>query len=122
MLEKIGGAILGIGVILCVMEIVPGWGLLGRLLGLEWPPAVYYVIALLSGAVGGFLLGNRYCVPGMIGYAIGAVCALFVASFPLYYVESIHSGLLFVLAMFGLIPGVVIHRGLKYVQDSLLGT
>jgi hypothetical protein len=29
-------------------------------------------------------------VPGMIGYAIGAVGALFAASYPLYYVESIH--------------------------------
>lgn len=120
-LEKIGGAIIGICMVFCVFEIVPGWGLLGRFIGLDWPPAVYYLIALVSGAVGGFLVGNRYCVPGMIGYAIGSVCALFAASFPLYYVESMHSGILFALAIGGLIPGALIHQGLKRVQDSLLG-
>ncbi len=120
-LGQIGHILLGLSLVFCTMEIVPGWGFIGDAFNLQWPPAVFYVIAGVAGAVGGFLIGGRYCVPGMIGFAIGAVCSVFAASLPLHRVQSIHTGILMLLAVLGLLPGMGVFQILKSVQDTLLG-
>ncbi len=116
MLAKIGGGFVGLSVVICAMEMVPGWGVLG----LQLPPSIFYIIAVASGAVGGFLIGNRYCVPGMIGYAIANLGGLFLGSLPMYYFDRIYIAVLFILIPLGMFPGILIYRGLKCVQDSLL--
>ncbi len=119
--ENIGGIILGLGVYYTMLEMVPGWGLIGAILGLQGPPVVYYMIASLSGAVGGFLMGNGYCLPGMIGGFIGAIGAVLVGSYRLYHMESVYTLFLLFLTLVGSIPGILVFALLRFLQDSILG-
>ncbi|TVS16079.1 MAG: hypothetical protein EA424_14795 [Planctomycetaceae bacterium] len=79
------------------------------------------MIASLSGAVGGFLLGNRYCIPGMIGGFIGAIGAVLLGTYPLYHWDSIYTLFLLFLTLVGSIPGILIFALLRFLQDLILG-
>jgi hypothetical protein len=114
--SKIGGGIFGIALIFCSMEMVEGWGILG----LDWPPRVFYGIMAVSGCVAGVLCGGRYIVPAVLGMVIGGVGALFAIAWVLERVNTMHSVVLVLVGIAGALPGAGVYFALKFLQDQVL--
>ncbi|MBT3202344.1 MAG: hypothetical protein HN350_20785, partial [Phycisphaerales bacterium] len=57
--QQFGGGLLGLAIVVCSMEMVPGWGFLN----LGWSQKFFFQIIALVGAVSGLLIGGRYLLP-----------------------------------------------------------
>ena len=114
--SKIGAGIFGIALVFCSMEMVEGWGILG----LDWPPGVFYGITAVSGLVAGVLCGGRYIVPAVFGFMIGGVGALYAIACVLERVNTMHSVILVLVGFVGGLPGAGIYFVLKFLQDQVL--
>lgn len=114
--QTIGGAIFGLAIVFCSMEMVPGWGIFH----LEWPRWVFYTVMLICGAASGTFLAARYPVPGLIAGAISGVGALYAVALVLDNVESVYDVFLVIAGMIGAVPGVIVYVVLKLVQDAAM--
>jgi hypothetical protein len=86
---------------------------------LDWARPVYYLIAVLCGALSGIIL-TRYpqavpgeWVAGVIGGAIGAFCALGLAVLYLDNVNRAYNLVEFLMLMIGGIPGFLVWYGIR---------
>jgi hypothetical protein len=61
-----------IPMIICSMEIVPGWGFIG----LEWAPQTYYIIMIVAGLVAGVFMGSPAAAGALGGAVAGAWMSL----------------------------------------------
>lgn len=115
--QKIGFWILAIPLVLCGMEMVPGWGMFN----LGWPYTWFYAIAATTGLVGGGLLARGSRLAGICGGCIGSVGALYATVMLLENVNQIHSIMLAIVGMIGAIPGFIAYLVLKKLTIALSG-
>ena len=114
--QTIGGAIFGLAIVFCSMEMVPGWGIFH----LGWPYATFFIIAGTAGLISGALLGGRYFVPGATGGTIAAVGALAAIAFMLERVNWTHSVFLIIVGALGCLPGIMVAIGGKHLQNLIV--
>ncbi|MDQ7779158.1 MAG: hypothetical protein RDV41_05560 [Planctomycetota bacterium] len=107
--QKAGGYIFAIAVIFCSMEMVPGWGFLK----LGWPPLVFYIISGVCGAIGGMLY-VRCPGAGFMAGAVAALGALFATALVLEQVDEVHSIVLVIVGLVGILPGVGLYYLLRH--------
>src|SRR5262249_40898207 len=113
-LQKIMGGVFGFSIVVCAMEMAPGWGLLG----LDWPPVVYCIITAVLGAVAGWLSRTGYRLRGLIAGAVagpGAILAMYVV---LQKAERVPAAALLVAALVGMLPAIGIYKALAAMQDA----
>jgi hypothetical protein len=96
----------------CAKEMTPAWATFQ----LAWPPAIFYMVGGLSGALwGGFLA--KYYWPGILGGALGGVGALVAVTsgFPVPHPFS-RDGI--ILALIGSLPGLGLNFVLQEIVDA----
>ena len=113
--HSIGGAIFGLAIVFCSMEMVPGWGIFH----LDWPRWVFYTIMLICGGASGTFLAARYPLPGLIAGAVSGLGALYAIALVLDNVESVYDVFLAIAGLIGALPGVIVYVVLKLVQDAI---
>jgi hypothetical protein len=115
-LQTTAQAMLGIAILLCGTELVPGWGMLG----LGWPPEAHYAIMAAAGAFAGAVtVRRRYAVPGLIAGAVAGIGALAAVAWYLTFVERTPTELLVVVGAVGALPGIGLYYVLRWVQDGI---
>lgn len=112
-LNYLGYSIIVFPHLFCSLEL--GWGEFNTGLG----PGALYLIAIISGAVGGAFCGQTYPVPGALGGIVGSVGALFAAAMVLSQVDSIRNGTITLVALAGSLPGFGLFFVLAVIQDML---
>lgn len=113
--QKIAGTIFAVAIVVCSMEMVPGWGMFH----LGWPPDVFYVIMAVAGVASAFCAGGRHVVPALAGFPLGGVGALFAIAWMLERVNVVYSVMLIIVGLIGAIPGAAIYFALRFLQDTL---
>jgi hypothetical protein len=102
--------------VVCSMEMVPGWGFLH----LGWGRSTFYLIAGAVGAAAGVILG-RHRLPGLVAGALMMAGALFSAALVLDHVAWIPNFILVLVAGAGALPGLALYLGYAWVYDRLFG-
>jgi hypothetical protein len=113
--QSIGGAIFGLSIVFCSMEMVPGWGIFH----LNWPPGAFYLIMLICGGVSGLFFAAEYPLPGLIAGAISGLGALYAIALVLENVDSVYDVFLVIAGLVGALPGVGVYFALKLAQDAI---
>jgi len=98
-------------IVVCSMEMVPGWGF-GFL---NWPETRYYIVAAITGAICGIFMASEARLAGMIGAPIGGVGALFATSLVLKHSTETHDGVLAIVGLIGALPGLAVYALVKKI-------
>jgi hypothetical protein len=113
--QKIGGGLLGLSLVFCSLEMVPGWGIFR----LNWPTVVFVAIMAVCGSVSGLLLARRHRLPGLIGGLVGGPGALLAIAFVLERTTWTHSVILLVVGAIGALPGFLAYALLAALEDAV---
>jgi hypothetical protein len=113
--QQFGGGLLGLAIVVCSMEMVPGWGFLN----LGWSQKFFFQIIALVGAVSGLLIGGRYLLPGLLGGMLGGLGALWAISMVLSNVNETWNIVLVLVGFIGAAPGICVFFGGKLIQDAV---
>lgn len=112
--QRIGGFIFGIPLVFCSMEMVPGWGIFN----LNWPNGYFYAIMAVCGSLAGMLMSS-YRIPGLAGGLLAGYGALFAVGKVLENVNVIHNGVLVLVALIGVLPGVALYWAMRYPLQKM---
>ncbi len=115
-LQKIVNGITGILIVLCGVEMVPGWGLLG----LDWPPAAYCFITAIAGAASGWVSRPGYRVPGLIAGSIAGPGAIIAMYLLLQKAERVPIPIVILAILVGMLPAYGVYKILEVVQDTIM--
>jgi hypothetical protein len=113
--QNIGAGLFGLSIVICSMEMVPGWGLLH----LGWSPGVFMGIMAACGAVSGLLMAAKHPVPGLLGGLVAGPGALFAIGFVLERTTRTQSLILVIVGLVGALPGVGLYAALAALQNAL---
>jgi hypothetical protein len=102
-------------IVICSMEMVPGWGF-GFL---DWPESRYYIVAAITGAICGIFMASEARLAGMIGTPIGGVGALIATSLLLKHSTETHDGALAIVGLIGALPGLGVYALVKKIITTL---
>jgi hypothetical protein len=111
MATSFGFVIAVITLIVCSMEMVPGWGAFN----LGWDRATYYLIVGVAGALAGSLIAERRLL-GMAGGALALIGSLFCTALVLENVQQVPKVVLVLAGGIGALPGV----GLYFAVTGVL--
>jgi hypothetical protein len=114
--QKAAGVIAGLSIVFCSMEMVPGWGMFN----LDWPPAVFYGIMAVCGALAGVIGAAEHRLPGLVGGLIAGPSSLFAVGYVLAHVTVTHNIVLVLVAMIGALPGLAVFKVLAAIQDAIM--
>jgi hypothetical protein len=114
-IQLIGIFIFVITLAFCAKELVPGWSTFH----LGWPNSTYYLIAAVSGAIGGALIGNRYLIAGLISGPIASAGALFMISWHLSWSDRTSNVIEVLFGALGCLPGLAVYGVLAFVQKAI---
>jgi hypothetical protein len=110
---KFACGLFGLALVFCSLELMPGWGIFH----LAWSPWAFYAIMGASGAFAGFAMAVSHRVPGLVGGLVGGLGSLYAVALALADARSIHSGVLFLVALVGCLPGYAVFFVLMFLQD-----
>jgi hypothetical protein len=113
-LQKLVGGIAGFVLVIAVLEMTPGWGLLG----LNLRPVVYYIITATVGAATGWITRPGYRLPGLIAGAVAGPGAILAMHLLIRNAERVPIALVLVATFIGMIPAIGIFKGLAALQDT----
>jgi hypothetical protein len=106
-------------VILIAMETTPAWAFCNLNLSREVGYMLACVCGVLSGYCAGRIYGHRYYSVFMVGMCVAAVGGLTTADYILDNVNNISIKWLFLASIAGMLPGILLGRALKKVQDAI---
>ena len=115
-LQNLGLSLFCVPMVICSMEMVPGWGMLG----LRWPNSTFFIIMSLFGFVAGACMApdHRNRIPGAIGGAIAGFGALFATSLMLDNVSWTSNIVILLVAGIGILPGLGVYWLLSLLSGS----
>ena len=114
--QKAVNGITGILIVICGIEMVPGWGLLG----LDWSPAVFCLITAVAGAISGWVSRTNYRVPGLIAGAIAGPGAILAMYLLLQKAERVPIPIVLLAIFVGVLPAFACYKILAALQDAVL--
>ena len=100
--------------VVCSMEIVPGWGIFH----LNWPPSAFYGIVGVTSAAAGFIGIEEYRIPALVAGPVAGVGALLASSMLLSTVDSTSNVVIVFVELIGALPGIGLFYVLKALQDK----
>lgn len=116
--QNIGIWIVMIPLVICGMEMVPGWGFMG----LNWNPVWFYLVAGMTGMVGGAMVAKEEWFAGLVAGPFVSIGALFATALVLQNVKATNNLVLTLVGMIGAIPGFLLYYGIVHGRKKLLDT
>ena len=114
-LQRFAGGVFGLSIVVAVMEMTPGWGLLG----LDWPPAVFCVITAVLGAVAGWGARPGYRLPGLVAGIVAGPGAILAMYLVIHKAERVPIVAILVAAFIGMLPAIGVFKVLAAIQDAV---
>ncbi len=114
-LQKVVNGITGILIVLCGIEMMPRWSLLG----LNWSLATYGFITAIAGAASGWVSRSGYRVPGLIAGSLAGPGAILAMYLLMQKAQLVPIPFVLLAILVGMLPAFGLYKVLEIVQDNI---